>query len=106
YPRVRATAAEASEKCLAAAGGWRKLIMFYSTDVNNGMLDLHIGDVPYVTDDTPPDPIVNHGDYVFDRCHGHYHFEHYGNFSYVDDRGQDVAGDQQKRGFCLIDLVR
>jgi hypothetical protein len=53
-----------------------------------------------------PPPIVNHGDYVFDQCHGHYHFEHYGNFSYVDDQGRDVAGDQQKRGFCLIDLMR
>jgi hypothetical protein len=97
---------EANEECIGAAGGWRKLIMFYSTDVNNGTLDLHIGDVPYVTGNKLPDPIVNHGDYVFDQCHGHYHFEHYGTFSYVDDRGQDAAGDQQKRGFCLIDLVR
>ena len=97
---------EFQEKCIGADGGWRKVIMFYSTDVNNGKRDLHIGAVPYVTGSQLPDPIVNHGDYVFNTCHGHYHFEHYGNFSYVDGNGNDVAGGQQKRGFCLIDLLR
>jgi len=106
YRYFHPNSCESQEKCIGADGGWRKVIMFYSTDVNNGKRDLHIGDVPYVTGSKLPAPIVNHGDYVFNVCHGHYHFEHYGTFSYVDGKGNDVTGDQQKRGFCLIDLLR
>jgi hypothetical protein len=97
---------EMHERCIAADGGWRKLIMFNSTDINNGTRDLHIGAIPYVTSDAVPPPIIQHGDYVFDKCHGHYHFEHYGTFEYLDKQGNPAAGDQQKRGFCLIDLIR
>ena len=97
---------EMNERCIGADGGWRKVIMFNSTDLNNGTRDFHVGAVPYVTTGTVPPPIINHGDYVFDKCHGHYHFEHYGTFSYLDKQGNLAAGDQQKRGFCLIDLIR
>ena len=97
---------EKNERCIGADGGWRKLIMFNSTDINNGTRDFHVGAIPYVTSGTVPPPIIDHGDYVFDKCHGHYHFEHYGTFSYLDKQGNPAAGDQQKRGFCLIDLIR
>ena len=59
---------EMDERCIAADGGWRKLIMFNSTEISNGTRDLHIGPIPYVTSGVVPPPIIDHGDYVFDKC--------------------------------------
>src|SRR5881392_911799 len=53
---------EKNERCIGADGGWRKLIMFNSTDINNGTRDFHVGAIPYVTSGTVPPPIIDHGD--------------------------------------------
>lgn len=77
-----------------AGSGWRRLLTFSATVVNNGRLPIHIGDP---TD--PANPYVQSNVFEFSPCHQHYHFSHYGSFSYGQAPGH-------KRAFCLEDTNR
>jgi hypothetical protein len=94
------------ERCIGADGGWRKLIMFNSTDMNNGTRDLHIGDIPYVTSDGRAPAIIAHGDTSSTSATGTITSSITGRSAISTSREMPRAGDQQKRGFCLIDLIR
>lgn len=80
-----------SEGCLAGYGT-RRLIRFSTHIRNVGNQDYYIG-VP----DTAS------GQYVFDACHGHYHYAGYAEYLIYDANHQQL---QQgfKNGFCVLDL--
>jgi hypothetical protein len=81
------------ERCVGAPG-WRRLLLFATVDQNLGTHALDIGAIDYFSDGTIHSPLIDHGVYEWSRCHHHYHFMHYGSFSY----GTDATS---KRGFCL-----
>ncbi|MSP60808.1 MAG: hypothetical protein EXR72_10795 [Myxococcales bacterium] len=87
------------EQCVGGPG-WRRLLQFSTSDQNTGTKDVHIGAVDYYQDGVPR-PLIDHGVYELSACHQHYHFMHYGTFSY----GQDAA-TTSKRGFCLQATIR
>jgi len=89
------------EMCVGGPG-WRKVVMFHTTDYDNGMIPLHIGDIPNF-DGT--NPVVDDGLFLYSSCHNHYHFNYYANFTWTGPNGLS-AGDSQKRGFCLISYYR
>jgi len=76
-------------------------VMFHTTDYDNGMIPLHIGNIP-AFDGT--NPVVDDGLFLYSECHDHYHFNFYANFTWSG--GGISAGDSQKRGFCLISYYR
>ena len=84
-----------AEKCVGAPG-WRRLLQFSSINWNTGNKTLDIGAVDYLLTGEPDGELAKHHIYEYSECHKHYHFMHYGTFTY---------GDQQpassKRGFCL-----
>jgi len=89
------------EGCIGAAG-WRKVLLFHTTDYNNGIYPIHIGDIP---DYDGTNPIIDNGLFVYSPCHNHYHFNFYANFSWTGPGGM-TAGDKEKRGFCLLSYYR
>jgi len=83
------------EDCVTGSG-WRRLLAFDSIDHNAGGQPLHIGPVDYY-DEGLGGELIEHNVYVLSECHGHYHFEHYGDF-YLGDR---TDARIHKNGFCL-----
>jgi hypothetical protein len=84
-----------AEKCVGAPG-WRRLLQFSSINWNIGKQTLDIGAVDAELTGMGGGDLAAHHIYEFSECHQHYHFMHYGTFTF---------GDQQpsssKRGFCL-----
>ena len=79
-----------SEGCVGGAG-WRRLLQFTATVQNLGAVDSAIGDV------SPGTPPVTNRLVSMSECHGHMHFNHYGNFTFGAG-GQHLGS---KRAFCL-----
>jgi hypothetical protein len=75
------------EQCVGGPG-WRRLLLFDASIRNSGKLPLDIGSV------APDSPPAQHNLFEFSACHQHYHFRHYGDFSYGT-----APGD--KRAFCV-----
>ncbi len=80
-----------SEGCLSGYGN-RRLIRFTTHIRNVGNQDYYIG---------PPDTVGNQ--FVFDACHGHWHYKGYAEYLLYDENNQPL---QQgfKNGFCVLDL--
>ena len=80
------------EGCFGGTG-WRTLVKFDTQTANIGTADVRFG---------PPqgNPL-----FVFDTCHGHYHFGAYAEYRVLDFFGEEVT-DGGKTGFCLLDSVR
>jgi hypothetical protein len=74
--------------------GWRRLLTFSAVVQNNGTQPVHIGDP---TSSKNPYTVANN--YEYSSCHNHYHFSHYGTFSYAGLPGS-------KKAFCLEDTNR
>jgi hypothetical protein len=74
--------------------GWRRLLTFSAVVQNDGLSKVHIGDPR-----DPSNPWVQSNAFEWSACHMHYHFSHYGNFSYNGAPGS-------KRAFCLEDTNR
>lgn len=95
YKYFSGDACELKEQCIGAPG-WRRVLQFNSSDQNRGKQTLDIGAVDYYfSGKTTLNDLYN----VFeaDQCHGHFHFQHYGQFS-LDAPGANVTN---KQGFCL-----
>ena len=100
YKYFAPDACELEEKCIGAPG-WRRVLQFNSSDQNRGKKTIEIGDVDYYfTGKTT----LNDQYHIFEKsqCHGHYHFTHYGSFSF-DAPG---AATTTKQGFCLQSTAR
>lgn len=90
-----------AEGCVGGAG-WRRLLQFNASEKNLGVAAVHIGDVDYYINGEPGNTSnVDHHIYEYSECHHHYHFSHYGTFTYG-------AGDNlgSKRAFCLESVLR
>ncbi len=84
-----------AEGCIGGPG-WRRLLQFTATMHNRGDEDAVIGDVG------PGSPPVVNNMVSLSECHGHMHFNHYGNFTFGD--GSLTLGS--KRAFCLESTSR
>ena len=87
----------APDSCEVVEGstpGWRRLLTFSAVVQNNGTQPVHIGDP---TDSK--NPYAQAHVFEYSACHNHYHFKHYGTFSYAG-----APGD--KKAFCLEDTNR
>jgi hypothetical protein len=78
----------AVEEACVTGSGWRRLLMYDASIKNASTVDLTVG----VVDESSP--FVQHNVFEFSACHEHYHYSHYGDFSYGS-----VPGD--KRAFCI-----
>ena len=74
--------------------GWRRLLTFSAIVRNDGTAPIDLGDVS-----DPTNPYVASNAFEYSPCHHHYHFSHYGTFSYA-------GGVGSKRAFCLEDTSR
>lgn len=84
-----------AEKCVGGVG-WRRLLQFSSINWNTGNTTLDIGAVDYLLSGMGDGDLAKHHIYEFSACHEHYHFMHYGTFTFGTN---DPASS--KRGFCL-----
>jgi hypothetical protein len=82
------------EKCVAGTG-WRKLLQFATADRNTGTSTMNIGQVDYFNNQSGS-PVSLHNVFEYSSCHKHFHFSHYGTFSFAGN-----AALTAKRGFCL-----
>jgi hypothetical protein len=83
------------EQCVGAPG-WRRLLQFSTADRNTGTTALNIGSVDYFISSDAGTPLSQHNVFEYSACHHHYHFTHYGTFSFNNN-----AETTSKRGFCL-----
>lgn len=81
-------ACEIQEGC--AVAGTRRLLQFGTETRNIGTADLFLGN-----------PAGNPA-FVFDSCHGHYHFNDFAEYRLLNLNGVQVATGN-KVGFCLLD---
>jgi hypothetical protein len=82
------------EQCVGAPG-WRRLLQFATADRDTGTTAVNIGSVDYFNT-AGGSALSQHNVFEYSSCHKHYHFRHYGSFSFNKD-----AGLTSKRGFCL-----
>ena len=74
--------------------GWRRLLQFSVADRNFGAKTLEIGDIDYFIAGNGTE-LSKQGIYEYSLCHHHYHFKHFGTFSFGDEQ------INRKMGFCL-----
>lgn len=78
--------------------GWRRILMFSAIVQNDGTAALDLGNPA-----DPANPYAQSNVFAYSPCHHHYHFSHYGIFTY-SVAGQVSTGS--KRAFCLEDTNR
>jgi hypothetical protein len=100
YRYIVPTSCTLVESCVGAPG-WRRLLQFSTADINTGNATLNIGSVDYFGVDDAGTPLSQHGVFEWSACHHHFHFMHYGTFSYGNG-----AETTSKRGFCLQSTKR
>jgi hypothetical protein len=93
YKYVDQNGCEVFDGCVGGSG-WRRLLVFDSHDQNVGGKALFIGPIDYDNDGSIASQLIDEHVYEFSTCHGHYHFQYYGDFHYGDV-------DNAKNGFCL-----
>ncbi len=87
------------EQCVGAPG-WRRLIQFATADRDTGTAAVNIGSVDYFNM-SGGSTLSQHNVFEYSSCHKHYHFRHYGSFSFNNDPNLN-----HKRGFCLQSTAR
>jgi hypothetical protein len=75
------------EGCVTGSG-WRRLLLYDASIENASPVALTVGPV------SDESPFVQRNVFEFSACHEHYHYGHYGNFSYGESPGE-------KRAFCI-----
>jgi hypothetical protein len=95
YKYIEPNACELQEEKCVTGSGWRRLLQFATSDENVGVRTIDIGAVNYYLTGAKT---LNDRYHIFEysSCHAHYHFTHYGSFSYGGDEATTA-----KRGFCL-----
>jgi hypothetical protein len=87
YRYIEPDSCAVQEACVTGSG-WRRLLMYDASIKNASTVDLTVGAVDENS------PFVQHNVFEFSACHEHYHYSHYGDFSYGS-----LPGD--KRAFCI-----
>lgn len=95
YRYIEPRSCTLAEQCVGAPG-WRRLLQFTASHKNVGAEALEIGAIDYFMDGSVASQLIAHNVYEYSLCHGHYHFMHYGVFSFGD-----TPNTNAKRGFCL-----
>jgi Lysyl oxidase/Secretion system C-terminal sorting domain len=90
-----------SDACLVNEGcirgyGTRNLIKF-STRIDN------IGEIDYYIGPPPVNPSQANAQFVYDACHGHWHYRGYAEYLLYDASGKRIPIGS-KTGFCVLDL--
>lgn len=80
------------ENCIKGYG-LRDIIRFTTQIENVGNLDYFIGD-----------PVEAPGQFEFDQCHNHWHYDGYAKYTLYDTIG-NVIPIGYKNGFCVLDLT-
>ncbi|CAF3803803.1 unnamed protein product [Adineta steineri] len=104
YLYIEPDGCEIVEQCVGGSG-WRRLLTFSTTTPNFGTQDLRLGTVSYFTDGLPNDAITKHHIFEYSPCHKHFHFSHYGSFTFGNLKDQSNLTNS-KRGFCLQAVYR
>lgn len=97
YRYIPPTSCTIVEGCVGGAG-WRRLLQFSTSDKNTGAKTLDIGAVDYYVSGKNG-YVSDWGLFELSECHLHYHFQHYGDFTY----GPEI---ERKNGFCLQSTSR
>ncbi len=87
------------EGSISGGPGWHRLLQFSAADRNFGSKALEIGPIDYFIKGNDTD-LSTRGIYEYSLCHNHYHFAHYGYFSF----GSEPTN--HKMGFCLQSTSR
>ena len=95
YRYIPADSCTIVEQCVGGPG-WRRLLQFSAADKNTGAKALDIGAIDYFNDKSVSSQLIAHNVFELSECHKHYHFMHYGNFTFGDDPSVNA-----KRGYCL-----
>lgn len=84
---------------LVETPGIRRLLRFSTFIVNYGELDAIVG--------SPANPLppLLASDFEYSPCHGHYHFEGWGDYT-LEDAGGTVVAFGHKQAFCLRDSIK
>ncbi len=99
YRYVSQDSCALAEDCVSETG-WRRLLEFSASTRNTGTKALNIGAVDYFIAGVV-NPLQAHHVFEFSACHHHYHFRHFGSFSF----GGPTAPNE-KRAFCLQTTFR
>jgi hypothetical protein len=100
YRYIAPDSCAVQEKCVTGTG-WRHLLMFPTADLNAGTQPLEIGFVDYFLK-KQNSVLQQHNVFEMSACHKHYHFSHYGSFSF----GDAAPTITRKNGFCLQPTAR
>ena len=87
------------KECLKGACGWRKLIIFDTTDVNVGKEAVFVGNISYTYNENEFNEKEYHNMFYYDSCHKHAHYGGYIEYAYNGTSGG-------KLGFCMQDTNR
>lgn len=93
YRYIESDSCSIAEQTVGASG-WRRLLQFSAADRNIGGEALEIGDIDYYIRGNLTE-LSKQGIYEYSLCHNHYHFKHYGSFTFGDEP------TNHKMGFCL-----
>jgi hypothetical protein len=90
-----------SDACLVQEGcirgyGLRNLVKFSTRIDNIGKRDYYIGEAPF-------DVNQPNAQFVYDPCHGHWHYRGYAEYLLYDTNGKRIPIGS-KTGFCVLDL--
>ncbi len=93
------TSINATDQCLVDEGcvqgfGNRQLVRFTTWIDNIGTQDYYIGS-----------PSQGTGQFEWDPCHQHYHYEGYAEYVLFDGNGFEMPQIGFKNGFCVLDLT-
>lgn len=87
YRYIEPDSCALAEGCVTGSG-WRRLLLYDASIENASPVELSVGPV------SDESPFVQRNVFEFSECHEHYHYSHYGNFTYGDSPGE-------KRAFCI-----
>ena len=87
YRYVEPDSCAIDEGCVTGSG-WRRLLLYDASIENASPVNLTVGPV------SDESAFVQRNVFEFSACHQHYHYSHYGNFTYGTAPGE-------KRAFCI-----
>jgi hypothetical protein len=95
YRYVPQNSCAIQEGCVGGSG-WRRLLQFDASVANRGSDPAALGEI------SANSLLLQHNMFEFSSCHGHYHFSHYGKFTF--GTGAQQLGS--KKAFCLESTSR